>query len=334
MNGKRSARIFLVLLALFTVYAWSAVRAEDADSAQDAKLLFQEALRLKKAGKAEEAVQSFEKAIRMNRSVLSEDDQGLVKDLEEGYRKKLASAPEDVTALEGLAFVSAVCKSDFPKAIELYTKVQSLAKDETVKARTAQLLERLKAQQETGGASVDDPAGKGREERIKAWAEMEKHDKLAAQADVKAKKEERIQELYTSRDEMEARIPQLEDEIKGLEEEAARAERMYLTTQDRSYKWKENRRAGELKTKQGELERLKSDISKTLKEIEKLNKDMDSAEGTGSGSASDTSGITLPPEGGPPGENPLPDGSGSLGGPASGTGDQPPYDNPDFPKNP
>ena len=184
MRSLRGCVLPALIVALL-VGCGTPASGQDDESLQDAKVLFQEALKLRKEGKGADALRTFEKSIRMNRGVLSEDDQGLVQELREEYSRKLASAPEDVALLEGMAFIHAVCESDYAKAVELYSKVLAKATDPEVKTRTERLIERLRGLQEANRSTTDDIAARHREERVKAWAEMEKHDDLAAKAEAK-----------------------------------------------------------------------------------------------------------------------------------------------------
>jgi len=337
MRSLRGCVLPALIVALL-VGCGTPASGQDDESLQDAKVLFQEALKLRKEGKGADALRTFEKSIRMNRGVLSEDDQGLVQELREEYSRKLASAPEDVALLEGMAFIHAVCESDYAKAVELYSKVLAKATDPEVKTRTERLIERLRGLQEANRSTTDDIAARHREERVKAWAEMEKHDDLAAKAEAKQQKEEKLSEMYRRRDDLDARQPSLEDEIKSLEDEVERAHRMYLTTNERRYKWKEDRLEADLNNKKKEIEKNKGELAKLQKDIDKLNKEIEAGEkpekGSGSGTASAPAGMPdgqMPPDG-PPGSGDgsiPPDGQSS---PDGGPGYTPkPYDNPDFP---
>ncbi|MBF0499804.1 MAG: hypothetical protein HQM09_06710 [Candidatus Riflebacteria bacterium] len=249
------------------------IHAEESSAKQDAKLLFDEALQLKKAGKFEEAAKSFEMAIRKDRTILGEDDNGLINILRDLYQKRLASTPEDITVLEAMGFITAVCDSNFSKAIEYYQKVEKLTQKEQVRNRTASLIERLKAQAEVSQQSQAEISGKAREERLVSWSEMEKQDALAAQSEAVAARDAKMAEMYRSREEKEARIPQIEDELKALEEENERNHRMYLTTNDRRYKRKESTGDIEFEDKKREIEKLRSEITKLTDDIAKASKE-------------------------------------------------------------
>ncbi|MFZ2958630.1 MAG: hypothetical protein WA705_17210 [Candidatus Ozemobacteraceae bacterium] len=255
------------------------------EAKQDAKLLFNEALRLKKAGKFQEAAENFEKALRKDRAILGEDDDGLIKILRDMYSKRLAAAPEDVAVLEAMGFISAVCESDFPKAIEYYTKVEALSKIPQVKSRTTSLIERLKAQIEAGTGYQTEYSGKAREERLKSWSEMEKQEALAAQSEAAAQREAKLAEMYRSREEKDARIPQIEDELKALDEEIARNHRMYLNSNDRWYKRKQDTGEREFAAKKDEAAKLKQDLDKLNAEIDKMSKEDPNKQGASAASS-------------------------------------------------
>ncbi|HNW11101.1 MAG TPA: hypothetical protein PKI71_07030, partial [Candidatus Rifleibacterium sp.] len=129
----------------FVAPAWAQEEtAEAAANKEDAQILFSEALDLKKAGKMSEAIDTFARAMRLDRSILAQDDQGLIEALKKDCEEKLAKTPDDVKLLETLGFVHAVCYSDHKSAIECYEKVFNLVTDEKVKERTASLIERLR----------------------------------------------------------------------------------------------------------------------------------------------------------------------------------------------
>lgn len=358
-NGWR-----LAAAAAFSLLLNGGAYAQEADAKADARMMFEEALKQKKTGKLDDAIKTFEKAIRKDRSVLSEDDDGLVGMLRNSYLKQLASAPEDVQILEGLGFISAVCDSNGTKAIEYYSKITQLTKDEGVRARTQQLIDRLKAQVDATKQQSEDFSSRSREERLKTWSEMEKNDALAAQSEINTQREGRLAELYRTREEKEARIPQLEDEVGNLDEEADRWKRMYLSTNDRRYKRKEDKADADVESKKKEIERLKVEIEKTKQEIDKLTKEdptaVASKVGTASGSG-DGNGSTMTPDDPNASANPSgvmvspddptvvrPDGTTGLGSPqdpslapapgtvpASGTDPAlPPANSPDFPPDP
>ena len=313
-NGWR-----LAAAAALSLFLAGGACAQEADVKADARLLFEEALKQKKSGKLEDAVKTFEKAIRKDRSVLSEDDDGLVGMLRNSYALRLASAPEDIQLLEGMGFISAVCDSNLPKAIELYGKIITLTPDEAVKARTQQLVDRLTAQVDAARQQTDEFSSRSREERLKTWSEMEKSDALAAQAEINAQREGRLADLYRTREEKESRIPQLEDEVGSLDDERERWHRMYLNTNDRRYKRKEDKAEADVEAKKKEIERLKSDVEKAKEEIYKLTKEDPTAVANKTGTATGgPTGVGAPMTPDDPNAAANPDGSMSTTPPPDG----------------
>ncbi|MBF0409441.1 MAG: hypothetical protein HQM10_19030 [Candidatus Riflebacteria bacterium] len=286
--GKLIFTGFLFCLTLAS-YLYS---QEDGGTIEDARILFEEALKHKKKGESEKAVKTFERALRTNRGILSEDDMGLISELRSYYTKKLEKNPNDLELLETMGFISAVCDSDLKKAIEYYADVESKTKDEGEKTRLSHTLERLRAQYEAIRQNVEDVSAKIREERLKGWAEMEKQDALAAQSEAKSQLEGKISELYRRKDDLSARIPQLEDELKDAEAEEERSHRMYYATNDRRYRRKENRAEELLTSKRNEIERTRKELEKSEKEIEELTKkaeEMEKKSGQGGKTGTDTS---------------------------------------------
>ncbi|HEY9071242.1 MAG TPA: hypothetical protein VIV61_13375 [Candidatus Ozemobacteraceae bacterium] len=287
------------------------------ESLEDAKLLYKQAVDLKATGKADEAIATYEKAIRMNRGILSEDDKGLIGLLRSKYEKKLESSPDDLDALEGMGFVQAVCYADMAKAIACYEKVLALAKEERVKTKTANLLERLKAMQEATQRQSDEITAQMREERLKGWSEMEKQERLAAQHEESQDRATRYAQATQRREQLDTRIPQLEEEIKNLEEEYNKANRLWYTLKDSRYDRRRDRFEKDLEEKRRELTKAKSDFERVTADIEKMEKEMP-ADGSQSGAATATAqpdiGEQPPTSGETPADPALPAG-----------------DNPDFP---
>jgi len=262
---------FLVLL----IFLNGSCFGQDAETLEEAKLLHKEALDLKKSGKTDEAIKTFEKALRTNRSILEMDDEGLVEDLKKFYEGKLASSPEDIQTLETMGFISAVCFADFEKAIGYYKKLLELSKDEKVQTKTKNLIARLETQanlsklQNTVGDSVK------REEKVKEWNQLEKQDNLSLITERIRKREEKILELSRAKEELEARLPQMEDQLKDLQEGADKADLFYRTTSNAYYRRKRERLEGEAESKKQDILNQKRKLAEMTKEIEKLTKESD-----------------------------------------------------------
>lgn len=328
-------RLLALLPLVVTAFYQSPVicRAQEAESLEDAKVLYKQAIQEKAAGKPDEALLTYEKAIRMNRQVLSEDDNGLIGLLRTKYEAKLKETPDDIIALEGLGFVSAVCYSDMAKAISCYEKVLGLTTEEKVKNKTSALIERLKMMQEASSRITDEMASQMREERLKGWSEMEKQEKLAAQHEESQNRAAEYARLTQQRDELDTRIPQLEEEIKNLEEEYNKANRLWYTLKDDRYDRRRDRFEKDLEEKRKELSKARSDFDQASDKLTKMDREQP-MEGTKPGNAS---GNAPSDEGNEPtpGAPPEPPGADMPGdnGPQGGSGDPtlPTGDNPDFP---
>ncbi len=303
-------------------------------AASEGRKQYEEALKLKRSGKWDEAIQTYEKAIRIDRGVLGEDDEGLMTALQKMYETRLASDPENLYLLEGLGYISAVGFSDFEKAVRYYQKVVELSKDQAVKERTENLIQRLRAQADLARQMAADSSSKSREDRIKQWAELEKNDAAAAAAEKAQQREEKLSELYAKRDDLEARMPQIEDEIKNLQEDVDHNRRMYLNSNDRTYKRRQDRLEDDLESKKRELQRIKDDLIKVNSDITKT-----------AGESNDSpppnkppqppDGTTTSPAPGDPNLPPDPNNpSDPSAQPQPGDPSLPPMQSPDFPPDP
>ena len=304
------------------------------EASGDGRAKYEEALKLKRTGKWDEAIQTYEKAIRVDRSILGEDDEGLMTALQKSYETRLASDPENLYLLEGLGYISAVGFSEFDKAIRYYQKVSELSKEQAVKDRTDTLIERLRAQADLAKQMVADSASKSREERIKQWAELEKQDANAAEADKSQKREERLSELYSKRDDIEARLPQMEDEIKALQEDAEHNKRMYLNSNDRTYKRRQDRLEDDMEGKKRDLKKLKDELITINADITKVAGEKTETPKADPGKTPGTPGETGQPPGDP---NAVPSSDPNAPvDPAAQPGDPnlPPLQSPDFPPDP
>jgi tetratricopeptide (TPR) repeat protein len=251
-----------------------AVYAQDCE----AKKLFQEALTLKTAGNAEKAALTFREAVTKDRSILSENDNGLIENLRSHYAEKLEANGSDPDAVEGMGFVAANCDGDFPAALTHYTKALSLTTDDAAKTRLTGIIDGLKAQT---GAPSSPPAGASTRpgaatgtgtntagdnpELAASKAEAE-----AAKAEAEAKRDGEITNLTRSKEDLEARLPRLESEIKTLEDENERNHRMYLSTNDRRYKRKEDAGESSIEAKKKEMDRVRGEMDRIEKKIDGL----------------------------------------------------------------
>ncbi|MDD2999497.1 MAG: hypothetical protein PHV05_10595 [Candidatus Riflebacteria bacterium] len=238
--------------------------AEAASDKEDAEILYQEAIELKKQNKLTEAADAYGRAIRIDRSVLALDDHGLIEILKKDCEEKLAKSPDDVKLLETLGFVFAVCYSDNKSAIECYEKVFNLVTDEKIKERTANLIERLRLTAQEQESYEAEISAQLRDERLKTWSEMERIEKFGEDSAMQQEKSARLADAYKSKDSLKNRVPQLENELKELQEEYEKANRLWYSLKDDLY---ERRRR-----------RLKDDIAAKEEEVSKAKEELDAAE--------------------------------------------------------
>ena len=327
----------VIAYLILSCLCWSTVAwAQESDSLQNAEGLLKQAIEKKQAGKTEEAVTLFEKAIRTNRRILGYDDEGLIQELRNFYEQKLETSPEDIAVLEPLGYIYAVCFSDFEKAIAQYKKVVELSTDDKVKERTNALIDRLTAQWEATRTTTAALESQTREEKVQEWKELEKQEALAAIADRVRDREDRMRELSLKKDEMEARLPQEEDQVKELEEEVDKADLYWRTTENRMYRRKRERLAAEATSKKSEISRMKTELDSIGRDLARLQKEADAEEnllkrktdqgGSGPGNSQDDN---EPENGNPPDANGNSSGSSSVGSPPDPS--LPPVENPDFP---
>ncbi len=266
--------LVLLVLSLFAVRAgWGA----DGDAARldDANQLFREALALKKEGKAAAACATFEKAMRTHRGILAEDDDGLLHMLQKSHEARLASAPTDVHVLEGLGFIHSVGLGENDKALEYYKRLLALVKDEKVRQKTQYLVDRLQAEKDMARQYHADLSAKAREERLREWAEIEKQQALATIGDQKADIETRLAEAQSRKDQLGARVPQLEDELKDLREADDRNTRLWHTMNNERYR-REYRAARErLGVAERELTDVKRQLNQATEEVKMLSKNLE-----------------------------------------------------------
>jgi tetratricopeptide (TPR) repeat protein len=318
------------------------------DVQEEANILYEEALELKKQGSLERAIEAYHQAMRKDRAILAYDDAGLIEDLKNDCEKKLEANPEDVKTIETLAFVNAVCYSDYKAAIEYYQKVVELVDDESVKDRTNTLIARLKATSEAQQQFQTEIASQMREERLKSWSEMERADRFGQETAEAQEKARQLAEMYKAKDSLKNRVPQLEQELKDLNEEYDKANRLWYSLKDDLYYRKRRRLKDDIAAKEQEL----AEAREELEEVESTTSDLerqvqiqeqaqqaspvktyDNYQGpTDSGSAGSTGAVAPPANdyGAPP------DDSGSSAGEDDDIPLEeplPPVENPDFPSD-
>jgi tetratricopeptide (TPR) repeat protein len=290
----------VILLALFISLCFQGMAQKaEVDVQEEANILFDEAIELKKQGNLEQAIEAYHKAMRRDRSILAFDDQGLIEDLRKAYEKKLEDDEDNIKAVETLAFVYAVCYSDYDSAIKCYEKVVQLTDDDKVKDNTNTLIERLRQTADMQREYQTEVAQSMREERLKTWSEMEKIDRLGQAADEMKTKSDRLAEMYRQKDSLTNRVPQLEEELKELQAEYDKANRLWFSLKDDLYYRRRRRldddieeKKQELEQARAELEEAESAVSSLEKEVEVVKEELENSpvqtSGSYDGSTSDT----------------------------------------------
>ncbi len=321
---------------LFSTPIWAQEEAADAAAnKEDAQILFSEALDLKKAGKMPEAIDTFARAMRLDRSILAQDDQGLIEALKKDCEEKLLKTPDDVKLLETLGFVHAVCYSDHKSAIECYEKVFNLVTDEKVKERTASLIERLRETEMAQSSYQQEVSAQLRDERLKSWSEMEKLDKFGEETAANQAKSEKLAEAYKQKDSLKNKIPQLEEELKDLQEQHAKAKRLWYSLKDDLYDRRKGKLEDEIAAKESELAKARSELEEIESTSATLERELSAVEKEKEASpirSYEETSTSEPPQGGD--ETPVQPPSNDYGAPpADGqpSGEPLPAGNPDFP---
>ena len=231
-----------------------AVYAQEAEAnpeslKEEAEILFEDAIALKKQGKIADAIEIYAKAIRKSRSILAFDDEGLIAALQKDRENKLAQDPKNVELLETLGFIAAVCFSDSENALKYYQQVYDLVEDDKVKEKTSMLMERIKATAEVQSSVQSEYASQLREERLKAWSEMEKVEKFGATEAQNQANAEKLSEMYKNKDSLKNRVPQIEKELQELQDERDKANRMWHTLKDDLYQRRRRRLDDDIEAK-------------------------------------------------------------------------------------
>ncbi|PKL41903.1 MAG: hypothetical protein CVV41_17205 [Candidatus Riflebacteria bacterium HGW-Riflebacteria-1] len=243
------------------------------ENLENAEILFEEALELKRSGNLAGAIDSFSRAIRMDRSILANDDKGLIEDLKKDCEAKLKAAPDDVKTLEMLGFVFAVCYSDYTSAIACYQKVYDLVTDDRIKERTGALIDRLKMSAEVQQSYQQEVTAGLRDERLKSWSEMERVNRFGEESARIQQKSSELADAYKSKDELANRVPQLEQELKELQDEYEKANRLFYSVSDNAmYERRRRRLKDDVAAKEKEVEAAKaelSDVESTTSALEK-----------------------------------------------------------------
>ncbi|PKL46246.1 MAG: hypothetical protein CVV42_17090 [Candidatus Riflebacteria bacterium HGW-Riflebacteria-2] len=353
MRRLSAGLLISAICGLFTVQpgflqlqaVWAQEEAADASSRENAEILFEEALELKRTGNMAGAIDSFARAIRMDRSILANDDQGLIEALKADCEEKLKAAPEDVKILELLGFVHAVCYSDYPAAIACYQKVYDLVSDQTIKDRTASLIERLKLSSEVQQNYQQEVTASLRDERLKSWSEMERVDRFGEESARMQEKSADLAEAYKAKDELANRVPQLEQELNELQSEYDKANRLFYSMSDNAlYERRRRRLKDDIAVKEKEVEAARAELQEAESSAAELEKELAKAEKAKDASpvrSYDEYGNSAPPaedQANPPGEDSdsAADNTDESAGDTDDSEEQPlpTPNNPDFPSEP
>lgn len=244
------------------------------DIQEEADILYEEALQLKKQGELKKAIEAYHQAMRTDRGILAYDDAGLIEALKSDCEKRLQEDPKDVKTIETLAFVEAVCYSNYQEAIKNYNRVIELVEDDDVKEKTRMLVERLQATAEMQQEYQMEIAQEMREERLQSWAEMEKADKLAQQSAQAQETADELADMYKQKDSLANRVPQLEEELRELREEYDKANRLWYALKDDLYYRRRRRLEDDVEAKEKELQEARNRLSEVENTTARLEKEV------------------------------------------------------------
>ena len=251
---------------------------ENTTVSEEAQNLYEDAIELQKKGKMREAVASYIKALRKDRTVLAFDDNGLIDASYADSVAKLKENPDDIKLLEVCGFLSSVGYSDNKTAITYYEKIVELVTDEGVKERTKNLISRLKATMEAQQAYDSAVIASLRDERIKSWAEMEKVDDFAEEQSKSKARANKLNDAYSDRESLQNKIPQMEEELKELQDSYDKADRLWYTLKDELYERRRRRLKNDLAAKKEELEAAKRELKSVEKKVSSLEKEEEKAQ--------------------------------------------------------
>ncbi len=252
--------------------------ANEENAKEDAQILYDEAVELNRQGNLAAAIDSYAKAMRLDRSILAFDDFGLIEALKKDCEEKLVKTPDDVKLLETLGFVFAVCYSDHASAIKCYEKVFELVTDERVKERTAALIERLRESEIAQSSYQQEVSAQLRDERLKTWSEMERLEKFGAETAAAQEKSSRLADAYKEKDSLKNKVPQLENELKELQEDYDKANRLWYSLKDDLYERRRRRLKDDIAAKQQELDSAKAELDEVESVTSSLERELSSVE--------------------------------------------------------
>ncbi|MBP5467657.1 MAG: hypothetical protein J6Z11_00265, partial [Candidatus Riflebacteria bacterium] len=187
-------------------------------------------------------------------------------------------SPDDIKLLEVCGFLSSVGYSDNKTAITYYEKIVELVTDEGVKERTKNLISRLKATMEAQQAYDSAVIASLRDERIKSWAEMEKVDDFAAEQSRSKARADKLNDAYSDRESLQNKIPQMEEELKELQDSYDKADRLWYTLKDELYERRRRRLKNDIAAKKEELEAARRDLKSVEKKVTSLEREEEKAQ--------------------------------------------------------
>ena len=246
---------------------------EETTISDEAQMLYEDAIDLNKKGKKSEAITSYIQALRKDRTVLALDDDGLIEASYKDCLAKLEKSPEDIKLLETCGFLASVGFSDNITAITYYEKIVELVEDENVKDRTRNLIERLKATAEAQQTYDSAVAASLRDERIRSWSEMEKNDAAMQERADANERASKLNEAYSSREELQNRIPQLEQELQEIQEDYDKADRLWYSLKDELYERRRRRLKRDIAAKKEELTKARNELKEIEADVKTIEKE-------------------------------------------------------------
>ncbi len=244
---------------------------------EEAQNLYEDAIELQKKGKKSEAIASYIKALRKDRTILAFDDYGLIDASYQDSVAKLKESPDDVKLLEMCGFLASVGYSDNKTAITYYEKIVELVDDKGVKDRTLNLIGRLRATMEAQQAYDSAVVSSMRDERIRSWAEMEKVENFAEEQSQSADRAAKLNDAYSDREDLQNRIPQMEEELKELQDSYDKADRLWYTLKDELYERRRRRLKNDLAAKKEEIDKAKKELKSIEKRVSSLEREEEKA---------------------------------------------------------
>jgi len=258
----------ITLLGVFMIFTCSTSFSQNIKD--EAQILYEEAINFKQQNNNEKAIETYEKALRADRAVLALNDDGLVEMLRDSVKTRLEKEPNNVKLWETMGFIQAVCYSDNIGAIESYEKVVSLVTDENVKERTRTLIDRLKETEQLLASYKTEVTSQLRDERLKSWSELEKSEKFAEDQAEKEQRASRLEQAYKDREELQNVVPQLEEELKELQDAYDKANRLWFALNDELYERRRRRLKDQVAEKEQEVASAKSRLQRAESESASL----------------------------------------------------------------